>query len=613
MTAMLKRCVLPVTACAVLLLWTTVAAQDPSTPEAEIQALARRGVPVAGKGGLVIGLLDANGVRRVVPVADVPYDGRTIFEIGSITKTFTGILLAEMAERGELRLEDPVQDLLPKGVSVPARNGRQIRLVDLATHTSGLPRLPGNLAPADSANPYADYSVDRLYDFLRGHQLGRDIGERAEYSNLGAGLLGHVLALRAGKSYEALVTERILAPLGMTSTRITLSAEHRGRLAPGHSASGQEVPNWDIPTLAGAGALRSDVDDMLKFIAASLQPPDNALGRAIRSSHEPRAVMSETAKVGLHWIVTTTRFGRTVIWHNGGTAGYRTFIGFDPERRTGVVVLSNRSNSVDRIGMHLLDPRMPVSVASLVTGFHVLPLCLAGLLVAATFVAFRRTGATTPRAAIAACVMTLGLAIWMAGTYFVAASGWLRFDTRPPTFMLMVLALVVVSVGLGVSSAGRRLAIGLPLWVLVASQSFRLPLELLMHEAYEAGLMPVQMSFSGLNYDILTGASAVVVAILVAFGRAGRRAVLAWNIVGTLLLCNIVVIALLSTPTPLRVFRTPPANTWVATAPYVWLPAVMVAFAVVGHIVIFRRLRVGEVESAGRPLNVAASMGNGRS
>jgi hypothetical protein len=164
--------------------------------------------------------------------------------------------------------------------------------------------------------------------------------------------------------------------------------------------------------------------------------------------------------------------------------------------------------------------------------------------------------------------------------------------------MVMVVALVVVSVGLGMSPVGRRLAIGLPLWLLVASQSFRLPLELLMHEAYEAGLMPVQMSYSGLNYDILTGASAVVVAILVALGRAGRRTVRAWNIAGTLLLCNIVVIALLSTPTPLRVFRTAPANTWVATAPYVWLPAVMVAFAVVGHIVVFRRLRVAQLPDA---------------
>jgi hypothetical protein len=179
----------------------------------------------------------------------------------------------------------------------------------------------------------------------------------------------------------------------------------------------------------------------------------------------------------------------------------------------------------------------------------------------------------------------------MSGTYLLAAFGLLRFDTRPPTFMLLVVTLVVISVGLGISGVGRRLAAGLPLWILVASQAFRLPLELLMHEAYEAGLMPVQMSFSGLNYDILTGASAIIVALLVAAGRAGRATVRAWNLLGTVLLCNIVVIAMLSTPTALRVFRNPPANTWVATAPYVWLPAVMVAFAILGHLVVYRHLR----------------------
>jgi CubicO group peptidase (beta-lactamase class C family) len=576
----------------ILLASITLAAQSHFPPDTDVQAIARKGVSIEGKSGVVIGLLEANGSRRVVPAADVPYDGRTLFEIGSITKVFTGILVAEMAERGEVRLEEPVQDLLPKGVVVPSRNGRQIRLVDLATHTSGLPRMPDNFAPADPTNPYADYSADRLYAYLRGHQLGRDIGARAEYSNLGAGLLGHALALRAGKTYEALVTERILTPLGMTSTRIVLSADDRARLAPGHNAAGREVPNWDLTALAGAGALRSSVDDLLKFVAANLRPPENILGRAIRASHAPRATMSETAKIGLHWIETTTRFGRTVVWHNGGTAGYRTFAGFDPDRDVGVVVLSNRSNSVDRIGMHLLDSRTAVSVAGLSNGFHVLPVTLAVLLVLGIDAAWRRTGATPLRASIAAGVMTIGLTVWMGGTYLAASFGWLRFDTKPPTMAVLFVALLVVAVGLAASPVGRRLALGLPLWILVGVQAFRLPLEILMHQAYEAGLMPVQMSFSGLNFDILTGASALVVAVLVATGRAGLRTVRAWNVAGSLLLCNIIMIAWLSTPTPLRVFRTPPANTWVAAAPYVWLPTVMVAFAILGHLVIFRRLRL---------------------
>jgi hypothetical protein len=158
--------------------------------------------------------------------------------------------------------------------------------------------------------------------------------------------------------------------------------------------------------------------------------------------------------------------------------------------------------------------------------------------------------------------------------------------------MVVVFVLVfVLSIGLGVSPVGRRLAAGLPLVVLVGVQAFRLPLELMMHRAYEFGLMPKQMSYSGLNFDIVTGITAIVVAVLLATGRAGIRTVRAWNWLGTLLLVNIIVIAALSAPMPWRVFREGPVNVWITAAPYVWLPAVMVAFAILGHIVIFRALR----------------------
>jgi len=151
--------------------------------------------------------------------------------------------------------------------------------------------------------------------------------------------------------------------------------------------------------------------------------------------------------------------------------------------------------------------------------------------------------------------------------------------------------LVMLSVGLGVSPVGRRLAAGLPLAILVGVQSFRLPLELMMRRAYDAGLMPRQMSYSGLNFDIVTGITALAVAALLATGRVGLRTVRAWNVMGTLLLVNIIVISWLSAPTPMRVFKTGPANVWVTTAPYIWLPTVMVAFAILGHIVVYRRLR----------------------
>ena len=143
---------------------------------------------------------------------------------------------------------------------MPERGGKKITLQDLATHTSGLPRLPANIAPKDATNPYADYTVDQLYDFL-GYQLPRDIGEKYEYSNLGAGLLGHVLARRAGMDYETLVRTRITGPLGMKSTTISLSQEMKTRWLPGKARCCSRRANWDLPTLAGAGALRSSVND----------------------------------------------------------------------------------------------------------------------------------------------------------------------------------------------------------------------------------------------------------------------------------------------------------------------------------------------------------------
>ena len=244
-------------------------------------------------------------------------------------------------------------------------------------------------------------------------------------------------------------------------------------------------------------------------------------------------------------------------------------------------------------GLHLLDARIPASLAPVERAFTVLPIVLALLLVAGAFAAWQRTGASMGRSLAAAGGMLLGLTVWMAGTYAAGAFRLLQFPPQSPTMMIVFVRVLTLSIGLGLSPAGRRLAMGLPLAVLVGVQGFRLPLELMMHRAYEYGLMPRQMSYSGLNFDIVTGITAIVVAVLVASGRAGCRTVRAWNVLGTLLLINILVIAWLSAPTPWRVFTAQPPNVWITSAPYVWLPAVMVAFAILGHILIFRRLREG--------------------
>jgi CubicO group peptidase (beta-lactamase class C family) len=312
--------------------------------------------------GVVVGVVDAEGASyfgygRLSAGGEQAPDEYTIFEIGSITKAFTGVLLAEMAERGLVALDEPVARLLPQGSRVPSRDGRQISLRDLAGHRSGLPRLPDNLAPKDVANPYADYTAAKMLEFLRRHKLGRAIGATYEYSNLGVGLLGYALAQRAGATYEELVIERLARPLGLEDTRITLSAEQRSRLARGH-AGGRPVANWDIDALAGAGALRSTASDMLRFLAANLGLVETPLAAALMASRQdPVETGQEQLAVALGWHVRTG-FDRQIVWHNGGTGGYRSFCGFDPAARRGVVVLSNSTSEVvDALGLHLLEPR----------------------------------------------------------------------------------------------------------------------------------------------------------------------------------------------------------------------------------------------------------------
>jgi CubicO group peptidase (beta-lactamase class C family) len=337
----------------------------------EIRSILQKRIDAYHQGvGIVVGVIEPKG-RRVIAYGSLgkgdarPLNGETMFEIGSVTKVFTSLLLADMVQHGEVALTDPVAKFLPEGVKVPQRNGKSITLQDLSNQTSGLPRMPDNFAPKDPANPYADYSPDQLFQFLATYQLTRDIGSKFEYSNLGVGLLGQALSHRAGMTFEALVRTRIAMPLGMTSTVVALTPEMKARLAVGHDGSLTPVANWDIPTLAGAGALRSDVDDMLTFLADTLGYTKSRLAPAMASMLAPRKPTGMPGlDIALAWLVST-REGAAFYWHNGGTGGYRSFLGFNPTTRVGVVVLSNMSNEagVDDIGKHLLDPSLPLMSA----------------------------------------------------------------------------------------------------------------------------------------------------------------------------------------------------------------------------------------------------------
>ena len=344
------------------------AAQSPPSDSAILTWITER-VKNGYATGIVVGRRQGSG-ELIVSAGGAQRDGRPIggesfFEIGSITKVFTNILLADMVLKGEVALEDPVQKYLPAGVTMPSRNGKVITLLDLATASSGLPSLGNNMTPKDPRNPYADYSVQQMYDFLSAHTLRRDPGERYEYSNIGMGLLGHVLGLRAGKSYETLLRERVLAPLGMTETFIVMPADKAARFAVPHDADLEEAYPWDLPTLAGAGALRSTTRDMLKFADAVTHRDRGPLGKAIAFSIEPRRPTTiPNMRIALGWHVREAN-GRSIVWHNGGTGGFRTFFGFDPATGAHSMVWSNTASSVDDLGLHLIDatvPRMPTPV-----------------------------------------------------------------------------------------------------------------------------------------------------------------------------------------------------------------------------------------------------------
>jgi hypothetical protein len=225
-----------------------------------------------------------------------------------------------------------------------------------------------------------------------------------------------------------------------------------------------------------------------------------------------------------------------------------------------------------------------------VYAFVVIPLILAAALAVAVGHAWRQAGAPAPKVVRAVTLTLAGTATWMAITWVVAASGAFRqWDRVPPPFALLVLAILLLGARLAFSGLGRQVATHVPLWALVGIQAFRLPLELAMHALVDRGIMPAQMSYSGLNFDIVTGATAIIVAALVATGRGGRRLVMGWNLLGLALLINIVTVAILSTPR-FAYFGQDRLNVFVTYPPFVWLPAVMVLAALAGHLVIFRAL-----------------------
>src|SRR5688572_9985781 len=307
--------------------------------------------------GIVVGIVDANGVRVISDAkggeGSAGFDGDTVFEIGSISKVFTTTLLADMVERGEVSLGDPISKYVPPSVKTPKRNGQEITLWHLATHTSGLQRMPDNfvafpqllgivLCPfcaVDTSALFEKYSSDDLDSSISSYRLKRDIGTEVEYSNWGMALLGRILSRRAGVDYETLVQTRITKPLLMDRTGVNLTPEMKVHLAPGHRKDGKPEPNWDMTSFAGAGGLRSTANDLLKFVAANLDLKSSPLQPAMKLAQQQQAECCGgwySSGLGLGWYIFP-QFHGEIVGHSGATGGYQSYIVFDKSKKKGSV------------------------------------------------------------------------------------------------------------------------------------------------------------------------------------------------------------------------------------------------------------------------------------
>jgi serine-type D-Ala-D-Ala carboxypeptidase/endopeptidase len=331
-----------------------------------VAALLAQAQPDQQTSGIVAGMLDGAGQRIVtqgISGADCALDGDTVFEIASITKVFTSLLLADMVLRKEVALDDLVAKYLPPHVHVPDYEGRGITLRDLVTYAPGLPGWPANLPKLDLAKPFPDYSIDLMYEAMGAYTMPFAPGTQYRYSNFGFGLLGHVLSRAAGIRFEDLLVSRIFTPLGMDSTRIVPTPSMQARLAPGHNDKLQLVEAWRMSSaFDGAGALYSTANDLLKFLAAASGRAPSSLAPAFAVLLEPnRPVNMPNMHVGAGWFVLAGH-GDELVWKNGDTLGYTSFLGYSKKTGKGLVLLANSQCGamLTPVAWHMLNPDIPV-------------------------------------------------------------------------------------------------------------------------------------------------------------------------------------------------------------------------------------------------------------
>ena len=340
-----------------------------------VPVLAHGLLSKASGGGLVIGVMD-HGQRRIFAYGTAKPD--SIFEIGSITKTFTGLVLAQMVVQKKLTLDTPIRTLLPAGV-VAKPDGAEITLADLATQHSGLPRMPDNFKPQNPVNPYADYHAAQLQEFIARHGVAKPADAGYLYSNLGFGLLGYGLSLRAGVPYGQLLSTEVTGPLHMSDTGVELSPAQHARLIQAYDANFDPTGPWDFDAFTGAGAIKSTAADMLTYLDGNLHPDKYAAGAAADSpaatlpaavalDHQVRAKAGSDSKIALAWGVNP----KGAYAHEGGTGGYTSLAAFNPAQDRALIVLYNRANT-DLAAPQLVE-RIAENIDQLMTGKPSIPL-----------------------------------------------------------------------------------------------------------------------------------------------------------------------------------------------------------------------------------------------
>jgi D-alanyl-D-alanine-carboxypeptidase/D-alanyl-D-alanine-endopeptidase len=325
---------------------------EPATLTEAIDELAESYVEVGAMVGVVRGsetLVLSYGTKQFG--ADDAPDRHSVFEIGSITKTFTTALLARRILDGTLEPEEAVQPYLPGDrVTLPTRDGEEITFIRLATHRSGLPqRVQDSDYPKppgfNPLNWYAAYTTDHIYDYLTNYvELVFTPGSDWLYSNTGMGLLGHVLGLIDGTSYETLVSREMFDVLGMDNSSLFLTDAQRDNFALGHSSSRNVVPNYTANDIyQGAGFIKSSLDDMLLYLKAHLRLTDTPLNDALEYTREPLFHVEYWGDSGMDWYTKELEDGQVVTYKGGRTGGYGAYMGLNESTSTGTIVLLNHS------------------------------------------------------------------------------------------------------------------------------------------------------------------------------------------------------------------------------------------------------------------------------